>query len=71
MGLIESLKRKKLLVLSVIVFFVVIGIETMGFDYTIGDHPYYITTGQFGQGHDLTLLILRPMAILGDAALPI
>ncbi len=62
---------RKLLVLSVAVFLVVIGIETMGFDYTLGDHPYYISYGQFGQGHDLTLLLLRPMAALGDAALPI
>lgn len=68
---VESLRKKKLLILSVVVFLIVIGIETMGFDYTIGDHPYYTTLGQFGQGHDLTLLILRPMAVLGDAALPI
>ncbi|GAI41552.1 unnamed protein product, partial [marine sediment metagenome] len=70
--------RNKLLILSVVAFLVVIGAEMTGFDYTIGDHPYYagnapekMAPGQFGQGHDLTLLILKPMAILGDAALPI
>lgn len=62
---------KKFLVLSVIVFLIVIGIQTMGFDFTIRGHLYYVATGQFGDGHDLTILILRPMAILGDAALPI
>ncbi len=67
---------KKLLVLSVVVFFTVFCIETIGFDYTIGDHSYYTTTGTFGDGHDLTLLVLRPMYLvlpspLRDAALPI
>ena len=62
---------RKLLVLSVVAFFIVISIVMLGYDYTLGDHPYYVTTGQFGQGHDLTLLILRPMAILGDPTLPI
>jgi len=62
---------KKLLILSVAAFFIVITIVMLGFDYTIGDHYYYISTGHFGDGHDLTLLILRPLAIFGDPALPI
>lgn len=46
----------------------------LGFDYDIqrlGDHSYYVTTGKFGDGHDLTLLISKPLARLGDPALPI
>lgn len=63
---------KKFLILSMLVFFMVIWVTAVGVDYTAGDHPYYVATGQFGDGHDLTILILRPMAaILGDYALPI
>lgn len=66
---------RKLLILSVVVFFTVFCIYTIGFDYT-GDHSYYTTTGTFGDGHDLTILVLRPMywilpSPLRDAALPI
>lgn len=48
----------------------------MGFNYVTGDHPYYITTGLLGQGHDLTLLVLRSMYLIlpsfvRDTALPI
>lgn len=68
--------RNKLLILSVVACFIIICVETMGFVYTIGDHPYYAATGMLGQGHDLTLLVLRPMYLIlpppfGDAALPI
>ncbi len=62
---------RKLLFLSVAVFLVVIGVEAVGFDYTLPGHIYYTATGQLGEGHDLALLVLRPMAIFGDAALPI
>ncbi|NVM22032.1 MAG: hypothetical protein HWN68_09670 [Desulfobacterales bacterium] len=67
---------RKLLFLSVLVFFVVFSIETVGFNYVTGDHPYYITTGLLGQGHDLTLLVLRSMYLIlpsfvRDTALPI
>jgi len=67
---------KKLLILSVIVFLTVFCIEVIGWDYSIGDHSYYATTGMLGDGHDLTLLVLRPIYLilpspLKDAALPI
>lgn len=67
---------KKFLILSIIVFFTVFCMIVTGFDFTIGDHPYYTTTGLLGDGHDLTLLILRPMYLIlpspvRDAALPI
>ncbi len=67
---------RKLLTLSVVVFFIVFGIYAMGFGYTVRDHEYYAVTGLFGDGHDLTLLVLRPMYLIlpppfGDAALPI
>jgi len=63
--------RNKLLILSVAVFFLVFGIMSIGFDPTIGDHLYYTTTGGFGEGHDLALLVSRPLALLGDTPLPI
>lgn len=75
MRLTKTLKKKKLLV-SIVIFLTVFSIETIDFDYTIGDHSYYTTIGGLGQGHDLTLIVLRPMylvlpSFLRDAALPI
>lgn len=63
--------RNKLLLLSVAVFFLVFGIMSIGFDPTIGDHLYYTTTGGLGEGHDLALLVSRPLALIGDTPLPI
>lgn len=67
---------RKLLVLSIVAFFIVFSIETAGFNYVTGDHPYYTHLGQLGQGHDLTLMVLRPMylvlpSFVRDNALPI
>jgi len=58
------MKNNKLLVLSLVAFFTVFALLTMGFDYTIGDVPYYAATGELGDGHDLTLIVLRPMYLL-------
>ena len=64
--------RNKLLLLSVVAFLAVIIPVAVGIDYTIGDHPYYTTTGQFGQGHDLALIVARPLYLLfGDLAIPV
>jgi len=54
----------KLLVLSLVAFFTVFALLTMGFDYTIGDVPYYAASGKLGEGHDLTLIVLRPIYLL-------
>jgi len=64
---------RKLLVISVAVFFLVMGIEVIGFNYGIGDHPYYTISGRgfLGDGHDLTLLISKPLSMLGDFTLPL
>lgn len=68
----EAVRSKRLLIISIVAFFTIFCIYTIGYDYTIGDHTYYTTTGTFGDGHDLTLLVLRPMAMMmGDAPLPI
>ncbi|MBA7602758.1 hypothetical protein ES703_09854 [subsurface metagenome] len=64
--------KNKLLILSVVAFLAVIIPVAVGIDYTIGDHPYYTTTGQFGQGHDLALIVARPLYLLfGDLAIPV
>jgi len=65
--------KNKWLLLSFLICFAVLFTETVGFDYSIGDHPYYVIggSGAFGDGHDLTLLVTRPLSLLGDFALPL
>lgn len=64
--------RNKLLILSVVAFLAVIVPVAVGIDYTIGDHSYYTTTGQLGQGHDLALIVARSLYLLfGDLAIPV
>lgn len=64
---------KKFLFLAIAVFLITMSIETLGFNYNIGDHHYYTIngTGVFGDGHDLTLLISKPLSVLGDFTLPL
>lgn len=65
--------KHKWLVLSFFVCFLVLFVETLGFNYSIGDHPYYVAGGRgtFGDGHDLTLLITKPLSLAGNFALPL
>lgn len=69
----NSMIKNKWLVLSFLACFAVLFVETLGFNYSIGDHPYYTMGGRgtFGDGHDLTLLVTKPLSLLGNFALPL
>jgi hypothetical protein len=51
----------------------VLFIETLGFNYSVGDHSYYIVGGKgtLGDGHDLTLLVTKPLSLVGNFTLPL
>jgi len=68
--------NRKLLILSLIIFFCVFTFEVARFTYSgdaAGDTPYYLDNGcgAVGQGHDLTLVFSKPLSKIWTPLVPL